>query len=182
MDHRKGIASESSASIREFTKWTTDMNFRLLSAMIDEVRLGNRVDGSWTTQAYNNIVTALFQLGWVGITKNNVKNRHVEASSCIATASSSGSKRRRAVRTRGGKSRLRDDVGPGFEMGGVEDLLNQTRFFNERDQMIQYATQLYERKIHPPKVMNLPWFRKEGFQFQNHLLFANIFHAPTCLL
>jgi len=33
------------------------------------------VDGSWTTQAYNNIVTALRQLGWVGITKNNVKNR-----------------------------------------------------------------------------------------------------------
>jgi len=41
MDHGKGIAFESSTSIREFTKWTTDMNFRLLSAMIDEARLGN---------------------------------------------------------------------------------------------------------------------------------------------
>jgi len=75
MDHGKGIASESSASIREFTKWTSNMEFRLLSAMIDEARLGNRVGGSWTTQAYNKIVTDLRQLGWVGITKNNVKNR-----------------------------------------------------------------------------------------------------------
>jgi len=33
------------------------------------------VGGSWTTQAYNNIVTALRMLGWVGITKNNVKNK-----------------------------------------------------------------------------------------------------------
>ena len=62
-------------------------------------------------------------------------------------ASSFGSKRHRVVRTRGGKSRLRDDVTPGFEMGGVEDLLNQTRFFNQRDQMIQYATQFYGTKI-----------------------------------
>jgi len=43
--------------------------------MIDETCLGNWVDGSWTTEAYNNVVTALRQLGWVGITKNNVKNK-----------------------------------------------------------------------------------------------------------
>jgi len=89
-------------------------------------------------------------------------------------ASSSGSKRHRAVRTRGGKSRLCDDVTPGSEIGGVEDMLNQTRFFNQRDQMIQYATRFYGRKIHPPKVMNLSWFRKEAFQFQNHLIFQQL--------
>jgi len=70
MDRGKGIASESSASIREFTKWTVDMDFCLLSAMIDKARLGNPMDGNWTTQAYNNIVTTLRQLGWVRITKN----------------------------------------------------------------------------------------------------------------
>ena len=94
-------------------------------------------------------------------------------------ASSSGSKRHRAVRTRGGKSQLRDDVAPGSEMSGFEDLLNQTRFFSERDQMIQYATQIYGRKIQPPKVMNLPWFRKEGFQFQNHLVFQQLLTFVT---
>jgi len=46
MDHGKGIASESSASIREFTKWTAKVDVCLLSAVIDEARLGNRVDGS----------------------------------------------------------------------------------------------------------------------------------------
>jgi len=89
-------------------------------------------------------------------------------------ASSFGSKQHRVVKTRGGKSRLCDDVAPSSEMGGVEDLLNQTRSFSERDQMIQYVNQLYGRKIQPPKVMNLPWFRKEGFQFQNHLIFQQL--------
>jgi len=74
-DRGKGIASESSGSIHEFTKWTAEMDFCLLYAMIDKAHLANRVDGSWTTQAYNNIVTALRQLWWVGITKSNIKNR-----------------------------------------------------------------------------------------------------------
>jgi len=75
MNHGKSIVPDSSGPIREFTKWTADMDFRLLSTMIDEARLGNRVDGSWTTQAYTNIVEALRQSGLLGLTKNNVKNR-----------------------------------------------------------------------------------------------------------
>ncbi|KAL2322488.1 hypothetical protein Fmac_026867 [Flemingia macrophylla] len=71
----KAIAPDSSIGVREFTKWTDEMDFRHSSAMLDEARLGNRVDGSWTTQAYNNIVEALRQSGLIGITKNNVKNR-----------------------------------------------------------------------------------------------------------
>jgi len=43
--------------------------------MIDEAQLGNMVYGSWTTQAYTNIVEALQESGLVGLTKNNVKNR-----------------------------------------------------------------------------------------------------------
>jgi len=61
----------------------------------------------------------------------------VSCFTCIAMASSFESKRLKVVRTCGGKSRLRDDVTPGSEMGGVEDLLNHTRIFNQRDQMIQ---------------------------------------------
>ncbi|KAL2340535.1 hypothetical protein Fmac_008475 [Flemingia macrophylla] len=75
MNRGKAIAPESSIVVREFTKWTDEMDFRLLSAMLDEARLGNRVDGSWTTQAYNNMVDSLRQSGLIGITKNNVKNR-----------------------------------------------------------------------------------------------------------
>ncbi|KAL2338267.1 hypothetical protein Fmac_012713 [Flemingia macrophylla] len=75
MNRGKAIAPDSSIAVREFTKWTDDMDFRLLIAMLDEARLDNRVDGSWTTQTYNNIVESLRQSGLIGLTKNNVKNR-----------------------------------------------------------------------------------------------------------
>ncbi|XP_027915969.1 uncharacterized protein LOC114175400 [Vigna unguiculata] len=51
------------------------MDEKLLNAMIDEARLGNKVDGSWITQAYNNMVLHLHESGFTTVTKNNVKNR-----------------------------------------------------------------------------------------------------------
>ncbi|XP_052723797.1 protein ALP1-like [Vigna angularis] len=82
-DHRIGIkmnpgkatAIQSSAPTREFMKWTEDMDARLLHSMIEESRIGNRIDGSWISQAYSNIVDHLHSAGYVAITKNNVKNR-----------------------------------------------------------------------------------------------------------
>jgi len=74
MDRGKGTASESSTGIREHKKWTFDMDFQLLNAMIDEASMGNRIDGSWTTMGYTNILKSLHQSGLVRITKNNVKN------------------------------------------------------------------------------------------------------------
>ncbi|KOM52433.1 hypothetical protein LR48_Vigan09g109200 [Vigna angularis] len=65
----------SSGPTREFMKWTEDMDARLLQCMIEESRMGNRIDGSWTTQAYTNIVDHLHSAGYVAVTKNNVKNR-----------------------------------------------------------------------------------------------------------
>ncbi|XP_068483377.1 uncharacterized protein [Phaseolus vulgaris] len=75
MDRGKNVASNSSGSYREFTKWTTEMDLILLNAIIDEVRKGCRIDGSWTTQGYTNIVMALNEAGLSGLKKNNVKNR-----------------------------------------------------------------------------------------------------------
>ena len=66
---------QSSQPTREFLRWTDDMDSRLIDAMLEEVRLGNRVDGTWTTQAYNNIVEALRNAGVPDVSKNNVKNR-----------------------------------------------------------------------------------------------------------
>ncbi|KOM34714.1 hypothetical protein LR48_Vigan02g086400 [Vigna angularis] len=43
--------------------------------MIEETRLGNRIVGSWTTQAYNNMVQYLHSCGYVNVSKSNVKNR-----------------------------------------------------------------------------------------------------------
>ena len=50
----------------------------LFNEMIDEVRKGCRIDGSWTTQGYTNIFMALNEAGLSGLKKNNVKNRQVE--------------------------------------------------------------------------------------------------------
>ncbi|KOM50340.1 hypothetical protein LR48_Vigan08g116700 [Vigna angularis] len=75
MDRGKGTTIESSAGTREFIKWTEDMDARLLHSMIKETRLGNRIDGIWTTQAYNNMVQYLHSCGYVNVSKNNVKNR-----------------------------------------------------------------------------------------------------------
>ncbi|BAT99380.1 hypothetical protein VIGAN_10080500, partial [Vigna angularis var. angularis] len=75
MNRGKAPAMPSSGPTREFMKWTEDMDARLLHCMIEESRMGNRVDGSWTTQAYTNIVDHLHSAGYVVVTKNNVKNR-----------------------------------------------------------------------------------------------------------
>ncbi|XP_014511801.1 uncharacterized protein At2g29880-like [Vigna radiata var. radiata] len=75
MDRGKGPGTESSGHMREFCKWTEDMDARLMHSMIEENRLGNGVDGSWTTQAYNNMVQYLHNSGYVHVTKTNVKNR-----------------------------------------------------------------------------------------------------------
>lgn len=42
--------------------------------MVDEAQMGNKVDGSWTSQAYNNILDHLHESGLVGLNKNNIKN------------------------------------------------------------------------------------------------------------
>ncbi|KOM42499.1 hypothetical protein LR48_Vigan05g010300 [Vigna angularis] len=75
MNRGKAAAIPSCGPTREFMKWTEDMDARLLHCMIEESRMGNRVDGSWTTQAYSNIVDHLHSAGYVAVTKNNVKNR-----------------------------------------------------------------------------------------------------------
>ncbi|KAG2405756.1 uncharacterized protein HKW66_Vig0050110 [Vigna angularis] len=75
MNRGKASYVHSSAPTREFIKWTEDMDARLLHSMIEESRIGNRVDGSWTSQAYSNMVDHLHSSGYVAITKNNVKNR-----------------------------------------------------------------------------------------------------------
>ena len=74
MNKEKSVGINSGSRSMEFIKWTEDIDEKLLNAMIEEARLGNMVDSSWTTQAYNNIVTNLNQLGFVSVTKNNVKS------------------------------------------------------------------------------------------------------------
>ncbi|KOM45650.1 hypothetical protein LR48_Vigan06g095600 [Vigna angularis] len=72
MNRGKAAAIESSGLTREFMKWTEDMDARLLHSMIEESRIDNRVDGSWTSQAYSNIVNHLHSSGLSGFAWNPV--------------------------------------------------------------------------------------------------------------
>lgn len=75
MNRRKSVATKLFDETREFMKWTEDMDERLLNAMIKKSCMRNKVDNSWIIHAYNNIFDNLHQFGYVGVTKNNVKNR-----------------------------------------------------------------------------------------------------------
>lgn len=55
--------------------WNDDMDQLLLNTLIEEANKGNRHDGSWTPQAYRNMVEVLrVSIGPI-ITKNHIKNR-----------------------------------------------------------------------------------------------------------
>ena len=73
--HRGRGEQQSSQPVREFMRWTDDMDSRLIDALIEEARLRNRVDGTWTSHAYTNIVQALHNAGVADVSKNHVKNR-----------------------------------------------------------------------------------------------------------
>jgi len=49
----------------------------LLNSMIQEVRRGCRIDGSWTSQVYTNIVMDLHEAGLSSLKKNHLKNRQI---------------------------------------------------------------------------------------------------------
>ncbi|RYR72938.1 hypothetical protein Ahy_A02g007167 [Arachis hypogaea] len=55
--------------------WSDEMDEVLLNALAEEALKGNRHDGSWTTEAYVNVVKTLSIAIGPHITKNHIKNR-----------------------------------------------------------------------------------------------------------
>jgi len=81
--------------------------------------------------------------------------------SFVGMASSFGSKRHRSMKHHLGKASSDNDAVPAIVDCGAEDLLNQTRFFSQQEQIVQYASQFYARTILSPKVMSLSWFQDD---------------------
>jgi len=50
------------------------MNLILLNAMVEEARQGFKIDSSWMTREYTNIVMTLHEVGLLAIKKNHVQN------------------------------------------------------------------------------------------------------------
>ncbi|KAL5156545.1 Uncharacterized protein HKD37_15G041491 [Glycine soja] len=75
MPKGKTTPSDSNHPGRDSLQWNDEMDQMLLNALGEEANKGNRHDGAWTTQAYNNMVEALRSTIGPNITKNHIKNR-----------------------------------------------------------------------------------------------------------
>ncbi|GAU13218.1 hypothetical protein TSUD_245880 [Trifolium subterraneum] len=71
----KTTPSDSNHPGRDILQWNDEMDQMLLNALCEEANKGNRHDGAWTTEAYNNMVEALSSTIGPNITKNHIKNR-----------------------------------------------------------------------------------------------------------
>ena len=71
-------------------------------------------------------------------------------------------------RTRKGKSPTEDvDVPPPPTM--IPEVLDYSRYFSTRRQMVVFEKNFHARAVLPPKVMHIPFFAGPGFEFQNLL-------------
>ncbi|KAL2323148.1 hypothetical protein Fmac_027527 [Flemingia macrophylla] len=110
MNRGKGIAPDSSITVREFTKWTDDMDFRLLTAMLDEARLGNRDDGEKSLKdrwrEVHDLFSGLSGFAWDESTKrfSNLNSKY--GMTCLRTAREA----RRNISTPSYRVDLNDDV------------------------------------------------------------------------
>ncbi|KAG5030116.1 hypothetical protein JHK87_013630 [Glycine soja] len=75
MPKGKTTPSDSNHPGRDSLQWNDEMDQMLLNALGEEANKGNRHNGAWTTQAYNNMVEALRSTIGPNITKNYIKNR-----------------------------------------------------------------------------------------------------------
>ncbi|CAJ2654730.1 unnamed protein product [Trifolium pratense] len=60
---------------KDMMRWSEEMDLALLNALTEEAHKGNRHDGSWTSEAYNNVVELLRNTIGGHITKQHIKNR-----------------------------------------------------------------------------------------------------------
>ncbi|WJX10733.1 hypothetical protein P8452_01419 [Trifolium repens] len=75
MPKGKTTKSDSNHPGRDILQWNDEMDQMLLNALAEEANKGNRHDGAWTTEAYNNMVKDLRSTIGPNITKNHIKNR-----------------------------------------------------------------------------------------------------------
>ncbi|XLS70667.1 hypothetical protein HN51_027532 [Arachis hypogaea] len=67
--------TEATQPSKDNLRWFDEMDEALLNVLAEEALKGNRHDGSWTTEAYANVVKTLSIAIGPHITKNYIKNR-----------------------------------------------------------------------------------------------------------
>jgi len=79
---------------------------------------------------------------------------------------SSSQKRNRSHK---GKSPAEDVVTPTQQATRIEQVLDYSRYFNTKRQMVVFEKKFHTRLVLPPKVMHTPFFAAPEFEFQNAL-------------
>ncbi|RYR11834.1 hypothetical protein Ahy_B04g069343 [Arachis hypogaea] len=75
MPNKGNKTIEANQPSKDNLRWSDDMDEVLLNVLAEEASKGNRHDGSWTTEAYANVVKSLSIAIGPHITKNHIKNR-----------------------------------------------------------------------------------------------------------
>ncbi|KAL4337663.1 hypothetical protein HN51_047796 [Arachis hypogaea] len=71
----KKMASQGDTSIKDNLRWTEEIDAAFLDALIEECSKGNRVEGTFTTTAYDNVLATLKASFGNHLRKDNLKNR-----------------------------------------------------------------------------------------------------------
>ncbi|KAL4321999.1 hypothetical protein AHAS_Ahas14G0166600 [Arachis hypogaea] len=71
----KKIASQSDTSSKDNLRWTKEMYTTFLHALIEKCSKGNRIDSTFTTSAYGNVLATLRASFRNHLRKDNLKNR-----------------------------------------------------------------------------------------------------------
>ncbi|KAL4345149.1 hypothetical protein AHAS_Ahas11G0249500 [Arachis hypogaea] len=70
----KKMASQGDTSNKDNLRWTEEMDAAFLDTLIEECSKGNRVDGTFTTTAYDNVLATLKASFGNYLRKDNLKN------------------------------------------------------------------------------------------------------------
>ncbi|KAL2327568.1 hypothetical protein Fmac_020995 [Flemingia macrophylla] len=84
--------------------------------------------------------------------------------------------RKRTSNERKGKPPATSEGGARPRLPSIEDVLNQTRFFSQHDQMIKYGNEFYHKVVLAPKFMDFRYFATSGLYFHHHLEFQGLQH------
>ncbi|KAL4558679.1 hypothetical protein LXL04_036880 [Taraxacum kok-saghyz] len=74
-DNYLSIMSKQTAAKKEHTTWTEKMDSAFIEAMIEQQKAGNRINGTFTSQAYSNMVLEMSTKLNMNFTKDQLKNR-----------------------------------------------------------------------------------------------------------
>ncbi|KAL2334548.1 hypothetical protein Fmac_015761 [Flemingia macrophylla] len=91
-------------------------------------------------------------------------------------ASGSRPTRKRTSMDRKGKGTTTSDAAPRSRLPPIESVLNQARFFSNREQMVTYGLRFHHRVVLAPKLMDFTYFASSGLYFHHHLEFQGLKH------